>query len=234
MKKFIKRGKRKGFTLVETMLAVFILVVISVMLVNGFITTMGYSYQTAIYNKSAAMNYSLCMNETGKWNKKSNYLGNGREAYMAAAGNTLVTGNLIFIPSLEYSSCETLSVVIDKTNTNWNSVVPNSLLYEDTRYVSTTLNPSLVDNRTTFYYYPEYYTAEGDVIVMKNSMNKNNITYSWVIVPEHAYDAADNTIDYNKDVYDYDDFTGKNIINYDADLSKAKVTPIPNGNIIGA
>ena len=43
MKKFIKTKGRKGFTLVETILAVFILIVISTMLINGFITTMSYS-----------------------------------------------------------------------------------------------------------------------------------------------------------------------------------------------
>ena len=41
MKKLAKRLNRKGFTLVETMLAVFILVVISTMLINGFIINIG-------------------------------------------------------------------------------------------------------------------------------------------------------------------------------------------------
>ena len=78
MKRLIKRSNRKGFTLVETLLATFILVVISTMLINGFITTMGYSYQSAVYNKSASMNYSLCMESAGGWGRRANNLDGGR------------------------------------------------------------------------------------------------------------------------------------------------------------
>ena len=39
MKRVVKQLNKKGFTLVETLLATFILVVISTMLVNGFIAT---------------------------------------------------------------------------------------------------------------------------------------------------------------------------------------------------
>ena len=59
MKRFIKKSNRKGFTLVETFFATFILVVISTMLVNGFVATMGYSYQTSVYSKSGAYNYAV-------------------------------------------------------------------------------------------------------------------------------------------------------------------------------
>ena len=48
MKRVIKTAGRKGFTLVETLLATFILVVISTMLVNGFIATMGFSSDLCI------------------------------------------------------------------------------------------------------------------------------------------------------------------------------------------
>jgi Tfp pilus assembly protein PilV len=68
-----------GFTLVETLLATFILVVISTMLVNGFIATMGYSYQTSIYSKSGSNNYGICMNNLYKWNTYKNCGTDGRE-----------------------------------------------------------------------------------------------------------------------------------------------------------
>ena len=64
MKRVIKTAGRKGFTLVETLLATFILVVISTMLVNGFIATMGFSYQTSVYSKSGANNYGLAMEKS--------------------------------------------------------------------------------------------------------------------------------------------------------------------------
>ena len=72
MKRVIKTAGRKGFTLVETLLATFILVVISTMLVNGFIATMGFSYQTSVYSKSGANNYGLAMDKISKWNATPN------------------------------------------------------------------------------------------------------------------------------------------------------------------
>ena len=54
MKRRIKRLNHKGFTLVETLLSAVILVIISTMLFNGFIATMGFSYQTSVYVKSGA------------------------------------------------------------------------------------------------------------------------------------------------------------------------------------
>ena len=220
MKKFIKSNKRKGFTLVETMLSVFILVVMSTMLVSGFITTMGYSYQTAIYNKSAAMNYSMCMNETGAWNRRSNYLAGGREDYIANSGSTLTKKTVTFVTGPDYTSCESLYVVVDR-NTNLDGVVPGSLPYMDSRYAPTNDNvtPSYVDNRTTFYYYPEYVSAggtshAGEVIVMIDDSNKNDIKYNWVVVP-----AAD-----NPGVYITDEETQRTVINYDFNLANAKNT----------
>ena len=236
MKKMIKFQKRKGFTLVETILAVFILVVISTMLINGFVTTMGYSYQTAIYSKSAAMNYSLCMNETGKWNKKSNYLDGGREATMAnGVGNNITTGTLTFIPGSEYSSIEDLNVAIDK-RTTLEGVVPGSLPYMDPRFAPTdTGNTSYVDNRTTFYYYPEYCAdAEGghvgQIIVMIDSSDENDVKYYWVIL--------DSTTNANAYVIDSD--TGKVTVNngfnmasiFTAENKIAEITLGNSGNTI--
>lgn len=72
MKRVVKLHNRRGFTLVETLLATFILVVVSTMLINGFIVTMGYSYQTSVYNKSGANNYAACMDKVAGWNKTKN------------------------------------------------------------------------------------------------------------------------------------------------------------------
>ena len=154
MKQIVKTNNRKGFTLVETILAVFILVVISSMLVSGFLTTMGYSYQTAIYNKSAAMNYSLCMEDTAKWNRKSTYLTDGREAAIAS-GNAITTKTLSFTNAGNsiYTTISPINVAIVKYS-SLNNVVPGSLPYMDPRYApDDASNHSYVDNRTSFLYY---------------------------------------------------------------------------------
>lgn len=230
MKQMIKCKKRKGFTLVETILAVFILVVISTMLINGFVTTMGYSYQTAIYSKSAAMNYSLCMNETGKWNKKSNYLDGGREATIANGASNITSGVLTFIPGSEYTSIEELNVAIDK-RTTLEGVVPGSLPYMDPRFAPTdTGNTSYVDNRTTFYYYPEYCADNegghvGQIIVMIDTSEENNAKYYWLIL--------DSTTNANAYVLDSD--TGKVVVNNGFNLATVatadnKIAEITLGN----
>lgn len=213
MKRIIKLSK-KGFTLVETMLSVFILVVISTMLVSGFITTMGYSYQTAIYSKSAAMNYSMCMEDTGKWNMTSNYLDDGREVYINDNIGSLSTGQITFLPGSLYTSCQSISVVIDK-NTNLDGVVPGGLPYMDSRYAPTNDNvtPSYVDNRTTFYYYPEYYSDggahAGEIIVMMDASSPEDIKYYWVVVDPTVHSGA----------YTTDEQTGKIKINRDYNLA---------------
>jgi hypothetical protein len=91
----------------------------------------------------------------------------------------------------------------------------------DPRYAPTndSVTPSYVDNRTTFYYYPEYVSAggtahAGEVIVMIDTSNANNIKYTWEVVP-----AAD-----NPGLYVVDDETGRTEINYDFNLAGAKNT----------
>ena len=198
MRRIFKTRFRKGFTLVETILSVFILVVISTMLINGFITTMGYSYQTAVYSKSASMNYSICMSETGKWNRRSNFREDGREAYVNNNIGNLVHDKLRFEHTGFYSACNNLElcVVIDKKD-SLDGIVPGSLPAMDTRFKPD--DSSYVDNRTTFYYYPEEYNAKGDVIVMKDVSTPGKVVYKWVSVPYEG----------NESLYEEDTELGK-------------------------
>lgn len=214
MKQIIKRTNRKGFTLVETMLSVFILVVMSVMLVNGFITTMGYSYQTAVYNKSASMNYSVCMDSTGKWNRKSNYLDGGREASVAS-GTGYTAATLTFSPGPIYSSINAIDVGVERKST-LGGVVPYGLPDMDARFAPTDYgNTSYVDNRTTFFYYPKYCSNSGsnagEVIVLKDTSVPGKTTYKWVAVPN----------DTNPGLYNTDEDTGRIVLNNNFNLATA-------------
>ena len=184
MKKFIKKGNRKGFTLVETMLAVFILVVISTMLINGFVTTMAYSYQTSVYSKSGANNYKGCMTNLARWNHLDTNGTDGREAMAynnTIAANAIMGKDLVFYShGAVTNSLETVNVaVIAKTDLS--ATVPDELNYNSKNYAPN--NESRADNHKTFVYYPEYCAASdgshvGDIIVMYvQSENK----YYWVI-----------------------------------------------------
>ena len=184
MKKFIKRNNRKGFTLVETLLAIFILIVVSTMLINGFITTMAYSYQTSVYTKSAGSNYKACINQIGTWSHYENKGTNGREShgynYMTGAHNTTVNNHTLQFQGTTTNSFESLSVAVEK-NTGLGYTVPGTLSYNSYQYAPTA--DAFADNRTTFLYYPEY-CSDGDgnhigeiVVMYKASENQ----YYWVI-----------------------------------------------------
>lgn len=67
MRVVIKRKTKKGFTLLETLLATAILVIVASMLMEGFITAMGYSYNSSVYSRSAAYNSQLCLTQLSKW-----------------------------------------------------------------------------------------------------------------------------------------------------------------------
>ena len=180
MKRRIKRLNRKGFTLVETLLSAVILVVISTMLFNGFIATMGFSYQTSVYVKSGANNYTACMNEVAQWSHLENTGADGREV----RGKAYYTANGSSATSLEFDcgswpyTLEELSVEII-AYTDLKLTVPNTV----NGYEFSPNNESLADNRKAIVYYPEYWQGSnasslGKVIVMYNAKTNK---YYWVV-----------------------------------------------------
>jgi prepilin-type N-terminal cleavage/methylation domain-containing protein len=213
MKQIVKRKSRKGFTLVETLLATFILVVISTMLLNGFITTMGYSYQTSIYNKSAAKNYSLCMSHAGAWSLKSNNLDAGREAY---AKNHYATNKatLNFITGTEYTSCESLYVGVERKS-DLSPTVPSALAFQSEAFAPK--DDDYVDNRTAIVYFPEYCDDGasghvGEIVVMIDSSDSDDIHYYWVVAEPNTEDSTKNPYDENNKIKTDFDLSGANII----------------------
>lgn len=178
MKRIAKFTGRKGFTLVETLLATVILVIVSTMLINGFVSTMGYSYQTSVYIKSGGNNYAACMDKVADWQTLDNEGDNGREAkgkaYYAADGKTELTFDCGSWPA----SLEPLYVHIEKHD-DMSLTVPNTVK----GYEFSPKKEQLADNRTSFIYYPEYWEDStggnlGKIIVMYvESENK----YYWVV-----------------------------------------------------
>ena len=67
MKRFSKNNSKKGFTLLEVLLATAILVIISSMLMEGFISAMGFSYNSSVYSRSASYNSQLCLTQLATW-----------------------------------------------------------------------------------------------------------------------------------------------------------------------
>lgn len=182
MKKLVKSNRRKGFTLVETILAIFILVVVSTMLINGFIASMAYSYQTSVYSKSAGNNYKACMNQLGTWSHYKNKGDDGREAhgqnYINSSNNHVLSFSII--SGSTTNSFESLSVAVEK-NTDLGYTVPGTLSYNSSQYAPT--SDAFADNRTTFFYYPEWCSDEhgnhtGEIVVMYKATENE---YYWVV-----------------------------------------------------
>ena len=162
------------------MLAVFILIVVSTMLVNGFISTMAYSYQTSVYSKSGANNYKACMNTLSKWNHYENLGDDGREAAGQNYINQVNRHTLSFNTGDRTASFESLYVAVEAKN-NLSLTVPTEVRYGTTDYTPT--SDSYADNHKVFVYYPEYCSDThggntGKIVVM---YDKNTNEYYWVI-----------------------------------------------------
>lgn len=187
MKRQFKSKKSKGFTLLETILSVAIMVIISTMLLNGFAATMGYSYHTSVYAQSAASNYSSSMNtlsdlhdlnsayeDDGVTKKINNYyiaggLAEGKVAYVPDDGASY-TASAVSI-KFETKAGVTTNAAGASVLNGLNAVefaykeVPSDL---DVGGIIE--NASVAANRRTFFYYPtnnydpDVFESAGDLL----------------------------------------------------------------------
>ena len=199
MRRVIKKSNKKGFTLVETLLATFILVVVSTMLVNGFIATMGYSYQTSVYSKSGANNYTACMAKVAQWNTLPDRGTTSRQKELEGAASGSVK-TLEFTPAGTGEKLKTLYVGVESQYQLTNTI-PATLPFQSAAYaprdgVTYGTADQLADNRKAIYYYPEYYRGVDDsskykigVRIDEEHLTGGKPTYEWVVLP--AYEVSD-------------------------------------------
>ena len=164
------------------------------MLVNGFIATMGYSYQTSIYSKSGANNYGICMNNIYKWNTYKNCGTDGREEkgkkeyYDKQGKHTELT-----FKGVQGGNLENLYVGVDQVTT-LDETVPGTLPFKDKAFApkdGTADHPGedqLADNRKVIVYYPEYFQAKDNAsslgkVVVRADYSKTPAVYDWVVSP---------------------------------------------------
>jgi len=159
--KVMRKINRKGFTLVETILAIFILFVVSSMLINGFIAAIAYSYQTSVYSKSGAKNTDICTQQIADW---SNLTKPDRElsAYEAIEDDA-ETDTLKFQPQGGFTLGPIEVPVITSKKADLSGTVPLELNFADGRFAPSEEQNQFSDNRTIFKYYPTYcYNPNGD------------------------------------------------------------------------
>ncbi|MBR5358848.1 MAG: type II secretion system protein [Clostridiales bacterium] len=166
MKRIFKVKIKTGFTLLETILSVAIMVIISSMLLNGFVATMGYSYHTSVYTKAAAANYSGCMNTLSQLHSKSTQYG----PTGMAVNNYAIVGQIAYKGSGSYnssSSAKPITISFDVSSATTTNGAGTALLNDlnavefDYTAVPSVVeingvieNSSVAANRKTFFYIP--------------------------------------------------------------------------------
>lgn len=190
MKRFSKIKTKRGFTLLETLLATCILVIVSSMLMEGFITAMGYSYNSSVYARSAAYNSKLCVEQLSKWSMNADnidhYNASGDKVSLSAAyynvgEEALTQTNNLQTDKLKQITFGSLGTVRVVTYTK-TGVAPGVSDLGSSFNKETIANDNAVaDNRMIFFYYP---TVNGTATTQTYFGNthvyrKNNNTYVW-------------------------------------------------------
>lgn len=168
MLKIVKVKKtKKGFTLLETLLSVALLVIVSTMMMNGFMSTMNYSHNTSVYAKSAASNYSAAMSNLAKYaahgssgdndTKTASYKEMNSETNNSTMYFTsLPSGKELIITPKDASGQRVIKLKVFKeiqNKTGLNDNVANIDDYEE-YWNASNGDSSYADNRYAFAYYP--------------------------------------------------------------------------------
>lgn len=170
MKRILKKSSKKGFTLLEVMLATCIMTIVSVMIMKGFLSTMNYAHNNNVYNKLGASNYKQALGQVtsmvayGKGDGLQN-----RINYLK--GKPTVTINY----NVQTGGAGVTSI---KTNAVW-------FVYDDTTGVNVDKNyleTSVVSNRHSFFYQPTQIKCPND-----NDTENHKIRYCEVAA-NHSMD----------------------------------------------
>lgn len=169
MKRFSKFKSKKGFTLLETLLATAILVIVGSMLMEGFITAMGFSYNSSVYSRSAAYNSQLCITQLAKWSM----YGDGIASYDPSSSSTVAVpaaykdvGQYAWNANPNYTNAKYISFEGSVSGGNMGKIRVAVYEEKDVKTGSNNLNTftnetikgnneAYADNRTILFYYPK-------------------------------------------------------------------------------
>ncbi len=204
MKRFSKLKNKKGFTLLETLLATCILVIVSSMLMQGFITAMGYSYNSSVYSRSASYNSQLCITQLAEWSKRADGVASinadnsvnaeNRPYFAVGKVGYSQTASFTNLKTIKFSTLGTVRVAVyeqkdvnDDHKTEADYVHAPDMLQSSSNiggFSAETIksNPNAVaDNRTILFYYPTNNGEDPSRPYFGNThiYLKNGTTYVW-------------------------------------------------------
>jgi len=143
-----------GFTLLEVILSVAIMLVLTTMMMNGFAATMSYSYHTSVFASTAGSNYADAITNVAT-NSAS-----GRGAYTTMGpGYGSITDNdckkIHFSQAIAGTGQQDINVQMYRENGGASDANSHAYRSEAEDY-GEAADGTYANNRTAFYYYPKY------------------------------------------------------------------------------
>jgi len=159
MKTGIKMSKA-GFTLLEVVLAVAIMVILTTMMMNGFAATVSYSYHTSVFASTAATNYRNAITKIG-----ANSI-SGKGAYVTmgkgAAGVSDDDCKTLHMPQA-IAGTSAIDLPIQLYRENGGAAAANTYGFKsEVENYGESADGTYANNRTAFYYYPTMITYNND------------------------------------------------------------------------
>ncbi|SCW36190.1 prepilin-type N-terminal cleavage/methylation domain-containing protein [Ruminococcaceae bacterium YRB3002] len=156
----IDNCSKAGFTLLEVVLSVAIMLILTTMMMNGFAATVSYSYHTSVFATTAGTNYKTAISQVGKNSQQ------GKSAYTTMGkGYTGVSDDdckTIKIPqALAGYKAQDLNVQLYRENGGAAAAQSYGFKAEVESY-GDTADGTYANNRTSFYYYPKLITVNND------------------------------------------------------------------------
>lgn len=192
---------KRGFTLLEVVLAIAIMLVLTTMMMNGFAATMSYSYHTSVYARTAASNYATAVSNLGVYSK----LDKAAYEVMGAGYGSFDTYDMGSIRMYGKNPSGGATVPVEDFNIQLfreykGFTTDAGFSSQKENYTTGDDDGSYSNNRTSFYYLPTYLRNGAD----ETTRGKVIIYY----VPQDTTFAHWGTKKFNKGYYWYDSVHG--------------------------
>lgn len=157
MKRIVKTRSKRGFTLLEVMLATLIMSIVSTMIMRGFLSTMNYAHNNNVYSKMGAKNYHRALNKITIYLEKGK--DNGLQDRILELKNA-GTADSITYNVTSGSGAITGREVVVRTFSETNNTGINITAGLSEEYVKQ--EASVVGNRHSFFFQPTIVTCPVD------------------------------------------------------------------------
>lgn len=149
------KASKVGFTLLEVVLSIAIMLILTTMMMNGFAATMSYSYHTSVFATTAASNYATAIG------KVANNSSQGKAAYQTLGlGYSGVGASDVATINFKPQGAASIAaqdISIQLYRENGGAGVASTVGFQSQKEnYGETADGTYANNRTAFYYYPKY------------------------------------------------------------------------------